>query len=258
MLHAIGETWVTGPRGREESLAAGSRSVPGPRNPSADRAAGFEPAPLVRHALDRCGRVPFCRQTPAWDSSSLSAAAALSAYRFSKALEHSSATAPANRGQVQDSGLRHSSAGGNASGAAGRAGTARTAASDARPRARTPPAGERRRRCAWSPESDPDYYHDYYPFAVELTTSGTYVHYSDGDPQPGHSAGSHGCVHLSMANAQWFYAFARQGDPVTITGSASPAAPADNGYADYDVTDWSTWISPNASGLGQLTTPTTT
>ncbi|WUV73455.1 L,D-transpeptidase [Streptomyces sp. NBC_01477] len=107
-------------------------------------------------------------------------------------------------------------------------------------------------------KSDPNYYHANYPFAVELTSSGTYVHYSDGDPQPGHSAGSHGCVHLSMANAQWFYAFARQGDPVTITGSASPAASADNGYADYDVTDWSSWISPKASGLGQLTTPTTT
>jgi lipoprotein-anchoring transpeptidase ErfK/SrfK len=106
-------------------------------------------------------------------------------------------------------------------------------------------------------KSDPDYYHADYPYAVELTTSGTYVHYSDGDPQPGNSAGSHGCVHLSMANAQWFYAFARQGDPVTITGSASPAAPADNGYSDYDVTSWSSWTSPTASGLGQLTTPTT-
>lgn len=107
-------------------------------------------------------------------------------------------------------------------------------------------------------KSDPNYYHGNYPFAVELTTSGTYVHYSDGDPQPGHGAGSHGCVHLSMANAQWFYAFARQGDPVTITGSASPPAAADNGYADYDVTNWSTWTSPTTSALGQLTTPTTT
>lgn len=106
-------------------------------------------------------------------------------------------------------------------------------------------------------KSDPNYYHGEYPLAVHLTASGTYVHYSDGDPVPGHSTGSHGCVHLSMANAQWFYDFVRQGDPVTITGSPREAAPPDNGYADYDITDWSTWTAPGASGLGQFTTATT-
>ncbi|MFC1431514.1 Ig-like domain-containing protein [Streptacidiphilus sp. N1-3] len=105
-------------------------------------------------------------------------------------------------------------------------------------------------------KSDPNYYHGDYPLAVQLTVSGTYIHFSDGDPYPGHSAGSHGCVHLSKANATWYYDFARQGDPVTISGSTSPAAAPDNGYADYDVTDWNTWIAPGASALGQLTTPT--
>lgn len=67
-------------------------------------------------------------------------------------------------------------------------------------------------------KNDPNYYHANYPLAVQLTVSGTYVHYSDGDPQPGNS-GSHGCIHLSWADARWFYGFVRQGDPVTITGS---------------------------------------
>ncbi|MFC1418128.1 L,D-transpeptidase [Streptacidiphilus cavernicola] len=106
-------------------------------------------------------------------------------------------------------------------------------------------------------KSDPNYYHAYYPLAVHLTASGTYVHYSDGDPQPGHSAGSHGCIHLSMTNAQWFYDFAREGDPVTITGTPRQAAPAYNGYADYNISDWTTWTSPTSSGLGQITTTVT-
>ncbi|MBY8887102.1 L,D-transpeptidase [Streptomyces sp. PTM05] len=103
-------------------------------------------------------------------------------------------------------------------------------------------------------KSDPNYYHGDYPFAVQLTTSGTYVHYSDGDPEPGHGTGSHGCVHLSKPNAEWFFDFANEGDPVTISGSTSSAAKPNNGYADYDVTNWSDWIAPSSSGTGQFTT----
>ncbi|SDO20458.1 L,D-transpeptidase [Actinacidiphila guanduensis] len=102
-------------------------------------------------------------------------------------------------------------------------------------------------------KSSPDYYDLTLPWDVHLTTSGTYVHYSTGDPYPGHSYGSHGCVHLSMANAKWFYDFVRQGDPITITGSPRGKAAGDNGYADYNL-DWSTWLK--SSGEGQITTQT--
>jgi lipoprotein-anchoring transpeptidase ErfK/SrfK len=100
-------------------------------------------------------------------------------------------------------------------------------------------------------KSDPNYYDLTLPWDVHLTNSGTYVHYSTGDPYPGHSVGSHGCVHLSMANAKWFYNFVKQGDPVTITGSPRAKAPGSNGYADYNVS-WTTWLG--ASGEGQITT----
>ncbi|MFC4035951.1 Ig-like domain-containing protein [Streptomyces polygonati] len=102
-------------------------------------------------------------------------------------------------------------------------------------------------------KKSPDYYDLTLPWDVHLTTSGTYIHYSTGDPQPGHSVGSHGCVHLSLADAKWYYNFVKQGDPVTITGSPRGKAPGDNGYADYNLS-WSQWLS--ASGAGQITTAT--
>ncbi|WNI16278.1 L,D-transpeptidase [Actinacidiphila sp. ITFR-21] len=100
-------------------------------------------------------------------------------------------------------------------------------------------------------KGSPDYYDLTLPWDVHLTTSGTYIHYSTGDPYPGHSYGSHGCVHLSMADAKWFYDFVKQGDPVTITGSPRGKAAGSNGYADYNLS-WPQWLQD--SGAGQITT----
>lgn len=100
-------------------------------------------------------------------------------------------------------------------------------------------------------KSDPDYYDLTLPWDVHLTASGTYIHYSTGDPHPGHSVGSHGCVHLSMADAKWYYSYVKQGDPVTISGSPRGKAAGDNGYADYNLS-WSDWLK--SSGAGQTTT----
>jgi hypothetical protein len=100
-------------------------------------------------------------------------------------------------------------------------------------------------------KSDPDFYDLTLPWDVRLTWSGTFVHYSTGDPHPGHSYGSHGCVHLSYADAKWFYDLSKQGDPITITGSPRGKASGDNGYADYDLT-WSQWLTGSAAG--QVTT----
>jgi lipoprotein-anchoring transpeptidase ErfK/SrfK len=102
-------------------------------------------------------------------------------------------------------------------------------------------------------KSNPNYYDLTLPYDVHLTYSGTYVHYSTGDPYPGHSVGSHGCVHLSLANAKWYYNYVKTGDPVTITGSPRGKAAGDNGFADFNV-GWSSWLG--ASGLGEITTAT--
>jgi lipoprotein-anchoring transpeptidase ErfK/SrfK len=87
----------------------------------------------------------------------------------------------------------------------------------------------------------PNFYDLTLPWDVHLTDSGTYVHYSSGDTQPGEDNDSHGCIHLSKADAHWFYDYMKEGDPVTVKGEPQPAAP-DNGYADYNLS-WSQWTA---------------
>ncbi|MEU7498081.1 L,D-transpeptidase [Streptomyces griseofuscus] len=100
-------------------------------------------------------------------------------------------------------------------------------------------------------KGSPNYYDLTLPWDVHLTQSGTYVHYSTGDPTPGGGSarGSHGCVHLSLSDAKWFYGQVKQGDPVTITGSSRAKADPDNGYADFNL-DWTQWLAGSASGEG--------
>ena len=100
---------------------------------------------------------------------------------------------------------------------------------------------------------NPNYYDLVLPWDVRLTTSGTFVHYSTADPSPGYGNASHGCVHLSYANARWYYNLSKQGDPVTITGTRRGKTPGDNGYAGYNV-PWREWLA--GSGLKQFTTHT--
>ncbi|MFF3614965.1 Ig-like domain-containing protein [Streptomyces sp. NPDC002580] len=98
-------------------------------------------------------------------------------------------------------------------------------------------------------KGDADYYDLTLPWDVHLTQSGTYVHYSTGDPNPGSGSarGSHGCVHLSLSDAKWFYGQVKQGDPVTVTGSPRAKASADNGYAAFNLS-WEQWLSGSAGG----------
>jgi lipoprotein-anchoring transpeptidase ErfK/SrfK len=94
-------------------------------------------------------------------------------------------------------------------------------------------------------KNSPNFYDLTLPWDVHLTDSGTYVHFSTGDPQPGHSEGTHGCVHLSLSNSQWFYNYVEQGDPVTITGSPRGNADPDNGYAAFNLS-WAQWTAGSA------------
>jgi lipoprotein-anchoring transpeptidase ErfK/SrfK len=102
-------------------------------------------------------------------------------------------------------------------------------------------------------KGDPNFYDLVLPWDVRITWSGTFLHYSTADPYPGSGYGSHGCVHLSWDNAQWYYNLSKQGDPVTITGSPRGKSPGDNGYADYNV-PWNVWLS--GSGMKAFTTQT--
>lgn len=94
---------------------------------------------------------------------------------------------------------------------------------------------------------NPNYYDVTLPWDVRLTWSGMFIHYSTGDPYPGHSYGSHGCVHLSYADAEWYYNLSKPGDPVVVTGSPRGDASGDNGYAGYNLT-WPQWLAGSATG----------
>jgi lipoprotein-anchoring transpeptidase ErfK/SrfK len=100
-------------------------------------------------------------------------------------------------------------------------------------------------------KNNPNYYDIVLPWDVRITWSGTFLHYSSADPSPGHSYGSHGCVHLSDADAQWFYRLSKEGDPVTVTGSPRGKAAGDNGYAGYNLS-WDQWLA--GSGMKAFTT----
>ena len=95
-------------------------------------------------------------------------------------------------------------------------------------------------------KDDPNFYDLVLPWDVRITWSGTFLHYSTGDPHPGHSYGSHGCVHLSWDDAKWYYDLMKQGDPVTITGSPRGKADGDNGYAAYNLS-WNAWLAEPAA-----------
>jgi lipoprotein-anchoring transpeptidase ErfK/SrfK len=88
-------------------------------------------------------------------------------------------------------------------------------------------------------KSSPDYYDLTLPWDVHLTYSGTYIHYSTGDTDPGSDNSSHGCVHLALSDAKWLYDYVKPGDPITVNGAGDKAAP-DNGFADWNMS-WSEW-----------------
>ncbi|WP_157876157.1 L,D-transpeptidase [Streptacidiphilus griseoplanus] len=66
--------------------------------------------------------------------------------------------------------------------------------------------------------SSPDYYSLPVRWAVRLTEAGLFVHAAPWDHTIGTTDISHGCIHLSTANARWFYNFSRVGDTVIVQG----------------------------------------
>ncbi len=82
---------------------------------------------------------------------------------------------------------------------------------------------------------DPNYYdiHDV-QWAQRVTSSGEFVH---GAPWSSGSQGSanvsHGCVGMSLKDAQWYFGQTLRGDPVIVTGTARPMETG-NGWTDWN------------------------
>ena len=92
-----------------------------------------------------------------------------------------------------------------------------------------------------TPVNDKDGYRTDVQFAERLTWDGQFIH---GAPwsvaQQGHSNVSHGCINLSPADAEWFYALTQRGDVIDVRNAGSPPNLADPGMADWNLS-WDAW-----------------
>jgi lipoprotein-anchoring transpeptidase ErfK/SrfK len=94
-------------------------------------------------------------------------------------------------------------------------------------------------------KSDPNYYSLTVYKAVQISSSGEYVHsapWSVGSQ--GHTNVSHGCVNAPPAFASWFYSLSRRGDIVNVSGTDRELEP-DNGFGYWQLS-WTDWVKGSA------------
>ncbi len=96
--------------------------------------------------------------------------------------------------------------------------------------------------------SNPAYGYENVPehWAVRIDNYGEYIHANpETDSVQGSQNVTHGCVNLSTANAVRYYDQAIYGDPVEVSGSATPFTPADGDISDWTV-PWNQWAAMSA------------
>jgi lipoprotein-anchoring transpeptidase ErfK/SrfK len=94
-------------------------------------------------------------------------------------------------------------------------------------------------------KSDPNYYSLTVYQAVQISSSGEYVHsapWSVGSQ--GHANVSHGCVNAPPSFAKWFYDLSRRGDIVKVSGTDRELEP-DNGFGYWQLS-WPDWLKGSA------------
>ncbi len=80
-------------------------------------------------------------------------------------------------------------------------------------------------------------------FAVRISNNGEFIHANPntvGDQ--GNTNVSHGCVNLSLDNAEAYYNSAIYGDPVEVTGTNVQLGPSDGDIFDWAV-PWDVWVT---------------
>lgn len=92
-----------------------------------------------------------------------------------------------------------------------------------------------------------DAYDKMVDYSMRLTWSGMYAHAAPwNDKWMGKANRSSGCIGMSDANADWFYAQVRPGDPFEITGKDTKGVPAPgNGFGAWNV-PWADWQARSA------------
>ncbi len=103
--------------------------------------------------------------------------------------------------------------------------------------------------------ADPRYYKLTVYEAVQISSSGEYVHSAPWSVwAQGSTNVSHGCVNASPEFAAWFYGISQRGDIVTVTGTDRELE-WNNGYG-YWQAPWKQWLEGSALGQPLTTTPT--
>lgn len=92
--------------------------------------------------------------------------------------------------------------------------------------------------------SNPPYYENVRErWAVRISNNGEFIHANPlTTGQQGASNVTNGCINLSMADAQEYFAIAMYGDPVEVSGTTIDLSEADGDLWDWAV-DWPTWQS---------------
>lgn len=98
-------------------------------------------------------------------------------------------------------------------------------------------------------KKNPDYYNEKEYWATRVTMSGTFLHAASWDSLLGRANDSHGCIHLSDADAQDFYNHAVVGDVVIVShtgrGPQERIATEDPGLYDWNLS-WAQWTANSA------------
>jgi lipoprotein-anchoring transpeptidase ErfK/SrfK len=103
--------------------------------------------------------------------------------------------------------------------------------------------------------ADPRYYKLTVFDAVQISSSGEYVHSAPWSVWAQGSANvSHGCVNASPEFAAWFYGISQRGDIVTVTGTDRELA-WNNGWGFWQA-PWQQWLRGSALGRPVTTTAT--
>jgi lipoprotein-anchoring transpeptidase ErfK/SrfK len=93
--------------------------------------------------------------------------------------------------------------------------------------------------------ADPEYYKLTVDDAVQISSSGEYVHSAPWSVwAQGNTNVSHGCVNASPAFAKWFYDLSQRGDIVTVTGTDRELE-WNNGYGYWQM-PWRQWLKGSA------------
>lgn len=109
-------------------------------------------------------------------------------------------------------------------------------------------------------KTDPQYYDLQVQWDTRLSWSGTFIHAAPWDRHLGLADVSHGCIHLTIANAKTYYDLAQYGDIVHVLNTSRTIddllTAQDPGAIDWNYT-WSQWVAGSALDAPVTTEPLT-